>query len=53
MSEDQSVRPGANEEQGDEVEAHSTRPGIADEGDTEGDDDFEAHSTRPGTPKGL
>lgn len=52
MSEDE-MRRLENEEQGDEVEAHSTRPGIADEGDTEGDDDFEAHSTRPGTPKGL
>jgi hypothetical protein len=52
MSEDE-YRKGTNEEQGDEVEAHSTRPGIADEGETEGNDDFEAHSTRPGTPKGL
>jgi hypothetical protein len=53
MSEDESVRPGANEEQGDEVEGHSVRPGMTDEGETEGDDDFEAHSTRPGTPRGL
>jgi hypothetical protein len=53
MSEDESVRPGATEEQGVEVEGHSVRPGMTDEGETEGDDDFEAHSTRPGTPKGL
>lgn len=53
MSENEAPRPGTNEELGDEVEAHSVRPGIADEGDTEGEDDFEAHSTRPGTPKTL
>jgi|SwirhisoilCB2_FD_contig_101_1502936_length_338_multi_12_in_0_out_0_1 hypothetical protein len=43
MSEDE-MRRGENEEPQDEVEGHSVRPGIADEGETKGDDDdFEAH----------
>ena len=56
MSEDESRRVDANEEQGDEVEAHRhPHTGMTEEatdGPTEGDDDFEAHrhslKARPG-----
>ncbi len=54
MSEDEHVRGGQHEEQGDEVEGHlhGRRIGAADEGSTEGeDDDFEAHQKRMSHPK--
>src|SRR3954454_6910336 len=52
MSEDEARRITANEEQGDDVEAHRKHAAANDEGQpTEGDDDFEAHRKHVAAPK--